>query len=458
MPETTGPAVREPARDTPLLGEYDVVVVGGGPAGITAAASAARAGRSVILIERYGYLGGAGTAGGLSTFCGLHANVHGEHRQVIHGIADDLLARIAALDGLSEPHLSLGNRVQAQAFDISAYKIAADDLVGGAGATLLYHAMVTGLSMAEPAGAGDNRIDAVFVESKSGRHAIRGQVFIDCSGDGDLAAWSGVPYEKGGSAQDMLFPSLMFRLNGVDAATAGRAWEVVARKMDEAEAAGTHTFPRKRPIVRPQRNPLEWRANMSQLANPDGTPVDGTDVWQLSHGEVTGRRQVLDAFEFIKAVTPGFERSYIVDIAPQVGIRETRRIVGEYQLSQEDILGCADFADSIGVNGWPVEAHVPGDVDIIFPHGDNPRGFNQLPLRMIIPKEVGNLYVAGRCASMTHGGQSAARVSGPCFAMGQAAGTAADLALKGGTACGDVDYGQLRERLVSDGAYLGEEW
>jgi hypothetical protein len=447
------PAVHEPARETPLLGEYEVVVVGGGPAGITAAASAAAAGRSTILIERYGYLGGAGTAGGLSTFCGLHANVHGDHRQVIHGLADDLLARIAAMDGLNEPHLSLGDRIQAQAFDISAYKIAADDLVGASGASLLYHAMVTGISM-----AADNRIDAVLVESKSGRHAIRGQVFIDCSGDADIAAWAGAPFEKGSTAQDMLFPSLMFRINGVDAERAGRAWEVLARQMDEAEAAGTHKFPRKRPIVRPQRNPLEWRANMSQLANPDGTPVDGTDVWQLSYGEVTGRKQVQDAFEFIREVTPGFERSYIVDIAPQVGIRETRRIVGAYQLSQDDILDCADFPDSIGVNGWPVEAHVTGDVNIVFPHGDNPRGFNQLPFRMIMPKVVDNLYVAGRCASMTHGGQSAARVSGPCFAMGQAAGTAADLALKGSVAGRDVDYGQLRERLISDGAYLGEEW
>ena len=447
------PAVSEPARQTPVLGDYEVVVVGGGPAGITAAASAARSGRSTILIERYGYLGGAGTAGGLSTFCGLHANVHGEHRRVIRGLADDLLDRLTAMDGLSAPHLSLGDRVAAQAFDISAYKIAADELVGGSGATLLYHAMVTGVSMAAA-----DQIGAVLVESKSGRHAIRGQVFIDCSGDGDVAAWSGAPFEKGSTAEDLMFPSLMFRINGVDAARAGQAWKVVARKMDEAEAAGTHKFPRKRPIVRPQRNPLEWRANMSQLANQDGSPVDGTDVWQLSYGEVIGRQQAWDAWEFIREVTPGFEDSYIVDIAPQVGIRETRRIVGEYQLTQDDVLDCADFPDSIGVNGWPVEAHVAGDVDIIFPRGDNPRGFNQLPFRMIMPQAVDNLYVAGRCASMTHGGQSAARVSGPCFAMGQAAGTAADLALKGGTSGRAVDYGQLRERLLADGAYLGEEW
>ncbi|MCL2583201.1 MAG: FAD-dependent oxidoreductase [Streptosporangiales bacterium] len=438
--------IREPARDTQVLGEYDVVVIGGGPAGITAATAAARTGRSVILIERYGYLGGAGTAGGLSTFCGLHARVHGAHQQVIHGIADDILSRLRSLDGLSEPHLSLGDKVMAQAFDISAYKIAADEIVTGSGATLLYHALVTGVSLS-PDGT---RIDAVFTESKSGRHAIRGQVFIDCSGDGDVAAWSGAAFEK---APELLFPSLMFRIAGVDPERAGEAWKTVSRLMDEAEAAGTHTFPRKRPIVRPQRHPAEWRANMTQLSNPDGSPVDGTDVWQLTHGELTGRRQILDAFGFIRSSTPGFEESYIVDIAPQVGIRETRRIVGSYQVSESDVLDCGVFEDSIGVNGWPVEAHVAGTVDIRFHRFG--RGVNDLPFRMIIPRGVANLYVAGRCASMTQGGQSAARVSGPCFAMGQAAGTAADLALKAGVSCGEVEYAQLRERLVSDGAQLG---
>jgi hypothetical protein len=159
-------------------------------------------------------------------------------------------------------------------------------------------------------------------------------------------------------------------------------------------------------------------------------------------------------FAFIKANTPGFQDSYIVDIAPSIGIRETRRLVGQYQLTQQDVLGCADFDDTIGVNGWPVEAHVAGDVTFMFAPADS-RGFNHLPYRMLVPQRVANLLVAGRCASMTQGGQSSGRVTGPCFAMGQAAGTAADLALSGSGKAAEVDVPALQRRLESDGAYLG---
>ncbi len=443
----------EPSRATPVYGEFDVVVVGGGPAGIMAAAAAARAGRSTLLVERYGFLGGAGTAGGLSTFCGLHAKVYGEHHRVIHGLADELLDRLEKLGGLSLPHLTINDGIQAQAFDISSYKIAADDLVAGSGARLLFHTMAVGAVM-----TGADTIDTVLIESKSGRAAVRGRVFIDASGDGDLAAWAGAPFEKSPPSGGMLYPSLMFRINGVDAAAAGhQPWRTVERLMDEAERAGRHKFPRKRPIVRPQRNPLEWRANLTQLSNPDGSAVDGTNVDELTHGELQGRQQALDAFIFIRDHAAGFGGSYIVDLAPQIGIRETRRIVGRYQLTEDDVLDCADFPDTIGVNGWPVEAHVAGSVEFRWPRGAHPRGFNQLPFRMIVPERVGNLYVVGRCASMTHAAQSAARVTGPCFAMGEAAGTAADLALSGRVSCGAIDVSALQRRLERGGAYLGRE-
>jgi len=442
----TASTLHEPARDIPVIGEYDVVIVGGGPAGVMAATAASRAGRSTLLIEKYGFLGGAGTMGGLATFCGMHARAYGTDFQSVHGYADELLDRMRVMDGLNEVHLSVDDRIQALSYDISALKIAADELVVAGGAELLFHASVVGVSMAS-----DSTIDAVIVESKSGRGAVRGRFFIDGSGDGDVAAWSGAPFER---SEHLMYPSLMFRINGVHPEEAGEAWKTVRRLMEEAEAAGTHHFPRKKPIVRPQRNPLEWRSNLTQLSNEDGSAVDGTDVRQMTRGELQGRQQVKDTFAFIKQVTPGFQDSYVVDIAPSIGIRETRRIVGAYQLTQEDVLECRDFDDTIGVNGWPVEAHVVGDVAFKFAPVDS-RGFNQLPYRMLVPQVVENLLVAGRCASMTQGGQSSGRVTGPCFVMGQAAGTAADLALSGdGTGAG-VDVPALQSRLEADGAYLG---
>lgn len=440
--------VWETQRRTPLFGEYEVVVLGGGPAGIAAALAAGRTGRSTVLIERYGFLGGAGTAAGLSTFCGLHAVVHGQHEQVVHGIASDILARLEAMGGLNAPHLTIRDRIQAQAYDISAFKIAADELMAEANVDVLFHAFGVGAVMAS-----DTEIDVLLVETKSGRFAIRGQLFIDASGDGDLAAWAGAPYEVGDGAGGMLYPSTMFRINGVDFEKAGRAWELIPELMEQAEQEGRR-FPRKKPIVRPQRNPIEWRANLTQIKNPDGSPVSGIDARELSYGEVEGRRQCWDVFQFIKSVTPGFEDAYIVEIAPQIGIRETRRFIGEYVLTEDDILGCRDFDDSIGVNGWPVEAHIKGDVKFVFAPADS-RGFNQIPYRIILPQRVENLFVAGRCASMSHEGQSSARVSGPCFVMGQAAGTAADLALRDGVSPRRVNVAELQQRLVRDGAFLG---
>jgi hypothetical protein len=295
----------------------------------------------------------------------------------------------------------------------------------------------------------------VIVETKSGRGAIRGRLFVDGSGDGDLAAWSGVPFEVGDGAGNMLYPSTMFRINGVDPERAGRAWELIPTLMEDAEKAGRR-FPRKKPIVRPQRNPIEWRANLTQIKNPDGTPVSGIDAEQLSYGEVEGRRQCWDVFQFIKGVTPGFADAYIVEIAPQIGIRETRRIMGEYVLTEHDILGCRDFDDTIGVNGWPVEAHIKGDVKFVFTPPES-RGFNQIPYRIVLPQRVENLFVVGRCASMSHEGQSSARVSGPCFVMGQAAGTAADIALADGVPPRRIDVEKLQARLEADGANLGRE-
>ena len=446
-----GATLREPARETPVFGEFDVVVLGGGPAGIAAAASAAQCGAATLLVEDYGFLGGMGTAAGVTNFCGLHANVHGEIRRVVHGVADALLERMRALGGLAEPHLIFGGRIAAQAYDNAAFKVAADALVIASGAQLLFHARAVGVAL-----RADAAIDALLIETKSGRRAVRGRVFIDCSGDADLAAMAGAPFEKGSSGADMLYPSTMFRVNGVDPVRAGDAWNHVGRWMDEAAAKG-RVFPRKSPIIRPQKNPMEWRVNVTQLANPDGSPVDATDAVQLSRAEVEGRRQIVDFFQFLRECAPGFENAYILEIAPQVGVRETRRVVGSYQLTESDVLTCASFDDTIGVNGWMVEAHVAGDIVLKWQDTPRARGFNHLPYRMLVPQRLDNLLVAGRCASMTHMGQSAARVSGACFAMGQAAGTAAALALAAGVAPRSLGVAGLQRALEAAGAYLGRD-
>jgi hypothetical protein len=450
-----GDTLTEAGRDVPVLGPFDVVVLGGGPAGISAAAAAACNGARVLLAERYGFLGGMGTAAGVTNFCGLHANVFGEIRQVVHGVADDLLMRMRRLDGLNEPHLVLG-KIHAQAYDMSAFKCAADALLADHGVHLLFHALAAGVAR-----HADGSLDALLLETKSGRVAVRARCFIDCSGDADIAHWAGVPTEKGDGHGHMLYPTLMFRVGNVDAQRAGEAWKTIPALMDEAEAAGEFHFPRRGAVVRPQKHPYEWRVNVTQLRKPDGSATDGTDAHSLSEGEIEGRRQIVEYLRFLRARVPGFEHAYALDIAPQLGIRETRRLIGETMLSADDVLNCVDFPDAIGVNGWPLEKHVAGDVQWVWPPIPDSRGYNQLPYRMLLPRRASaggadNLLVAGRCASMTHDGQSAARVSGACFVMGQAAGTAAALAVRDGRSPHDIDVAELQALLVKQGAFLGD--
>jgi hypothetical protein len=445
--------IREPVRQTAVFGSFDVVVVGGGPAGLAAATAAARNGADVLIIERYGFLGGMGTAGGVTNFAGLFGLVHGETRQVVHGVADDLLDRVDRLGGLNKPQQGLQGRITVRSYDVSTLKCAADDLLLSAGVKILFHAVAVDVVM--DGGA----IVALIVETKSGRRAVRAKTFIDCSGDADLAARAGVPFETGDGHGSGLFPSMMFRVGGVDPERALAAigeFKAIDRLMNEAAGKG-YSFPREGAIVRPQKNPTEWRVNVTQIRNSDGLAMDATDALQLSDGEIDGRRQVQEYFRFMKNEVPGFENAHIVEIAPQVGIRETRRIGGLYSLSGEDIVGCADFQDTIGVNAWPMELHVAGKVEWgFFPDGS--RGFCQLPYRMLVPNGVSNLLVAGRCASMNHEGQSAARASGACFAMGEAAGTAAAMvADRLNSTVAQVDVAALQQKLKDQGAYLGTD-
>jgi hypothetical protein len=212
-----------------------------------------------------------------------------------------------------------------------------------------------------------------------------------------------------------------------------------------------YRVPRDGAILRPNIDPREWRANVTQIRNAEGKAMNGVDARELSEGELVGRRQIAEYFRFLRAEVPGFEQSAIVEIAPQVGLRETRRIEGVYALTGEDILSSAKFDDVIGLNGWPMEMHADGRIQWAFPR-DDANTYNHLPWRMLVPRTVDNLLVAGRCAAMTHEGQAAARASGGCFVMGQAAGTAA--ATLGDARFAEVDVAALQKKLAADGADL----
>ncbi len=315
--------VTEPARTLPVYGEFDVVVIGGGPAGLAASVSAAKRGARTLLVERYGFLGGMGTAGGVTNFAGLYGRKNGEMQQLVHGVVDDLLARIEALGGLNQPQDGMQGRIRVRSYDVSAYKCAADQLLLSAGVQILFHAWAAAVLM------DGQTVQALVVETKSGRQAIRGHRFIDCSGDADVAHFAKVPFELGDGRGSALFPSTMFRVGHVDA---GRALEAVGdfkaindlMAQSEARQPGRYKFPRKGAILRPQKNPTEWRANVTQIRNAGGTAMDATDARQLSEGEIEGRRQITEYFRFLKSEVPGFEQSAIIDIAPPPPGRHTR--------------------------------------------------------------------------------------------------------------------------------------
>ncbi len=430
-----------PARDAEVLADVDVVVAGGGPAGLGAALAAARLGARVALCERYGFLGGNLTVAAVGTICGLYVRDDaGEFELVVGGIA----AEVA--DELTRANAGVGP-VPFKETAVFLYvpwsaKRLADQLVADAGSIeLLLHSLVGDVVV-----DGDE-LRAVVVATKRGPKAVAGKVFVDCTGDADVATFAGVPTELGppGSRQ---YASMQFVMQHVDSE---RAMEAVTGLSDLIAQHGGH-LSRDGGAIIPTFRAGEFVGAMTRVRNPDGSPIDVTDVRQATWGEVEGRRLAEEAADFLKAHAPGFGDAFLDDTATALGVRETRRVVGDYVLTGEDVAGGARFDDAVAQGAWPREYHVTGrSTEYCF----LPPGVSyDVPYRSLRPRGARNLLVAGRCLSADHHALASTRVMGPSLAVGQAAGTAAWLAARDGVPVADVDVGELRASLCAQGARL----
>lgn len=427
-------SVAEPARTVPVVREVDVLVVGGGTSGCAAAVAAGRRGLRVALIDRYGFLGGTATAAMVGCLCGIYT-CSPNTVTVIAGYLRELTDRLEARGaGYKRRH-----RYQ---LDHEALKLILDRWVGDAGVEILFQTLVVGTIV--EAGA----VRGVMVETKAGRAAIRAKIVIDSSGDADVVARAGGRYEKSPTSE-LQAPSLVFTMAGVDLERATALSEAdVSARIRQAVESGEFSFNRFSGGFSPVPPEGKVHMNVTRVTN-----VDGTDPDDLNRAYLEGRRQVEEYARFAVARLPGFERAYIDQIAPQLGIRETRRVVGEYVLSADDVFGARGFPDAICRGAWPVEIH-PNDgtgTTRVHLEGDS---YYQIPYRCLVPVDLESLLVTGRCISTTHEAQGSTRVMGPGIATGQAAGTAAALALASRCAPRRVSVRALQTELEREGALL----
>lgn len=454
-----------PPRQAKLAAETDVLVVGGGPAGLGAAMGAAQAGSDVILTERYGFFGGNATAALVMPLMSFHTqrmrpeksgeNIllptdHGRGDPVLAGVIKDFLDRLVKAGAAIPPSLKTGYTIP---FDPELFKITALEMLDDAGVEFLFHAFASGVL--EQRG----KIEGVIFETKSGPLLIRARCVVDCTGDGDVAVQAGASYDVGRSDDGLVQPmTLMFRMVEFErekfAAYAKEnpdqwrgvhgLWELIR----QATEAGELDLPREDILFFATPHPREVAVNSTRV-----TGVRGVDVWDLTHAEWQSRRQLRQIAAFLQRRVPGFEHAYVAQSGVHVGVRETRRIAGEYRLTGSDVLQARKFDDVIARCTYPLDIHNPtgtGTELKRLPPGES----YDIPLRALLPRRTKNLLVAGRCISGTHEALSSYRVMPTSMATGQAAGVCAALAAARKKLPRELKAREVQREIVRQGGNL----
>ena len=406
--------IREPARDLPIAAECDVAVLGGGPGGLVAAIAAARGGAQTLLVEQYGFLGGMATAGLMTSFNGFRNERPPNHVQTVRGLAQELVDRLLDMGGAcaSTAHghfgeLARGECPYAVSFDPEMLKVAALEMLLEAGVEVRLH---THFSAAATEG---RNVSAAIVESKSGREAFRARVYVDATGDGDLAARAGARYDQAEtSGQRMMAVTLMYRAAGL-------------------------------PEPTPQ-DPRLWINGVTTFWGPSVSGVDGSNADDLAAAEIETRRALP---EHLARVRERYPEAKLVSTATNVGVRETRRIRGLYTITEDDALSGRPQPDSIAVSSNPVPNYY--GKRFFLDH----LGF-EIPYRSLVPADLDNVLLAGRCISASQPAFQSARSMAPNMAISQAAGTAAAMAAKAGCRPAEVEVAVLQGRLIEDGAVV----
>ncbi len=432
----------------PVIAEVDVCVVGAGSAGSSAAIAAARAGASVLLIDRLPFLGGTSTAV-LDTFYGFYTP-GSRARKVVGGIGDDVVAALSDLGPVVERPNTYGAGTGIT-YLAEHLKVAWERLVTEAEARVLLH------STLQAAHVRDGRVVAIDVATRAGLARVRATVFIDASGDADLCAFAGFGFERAGETEPAQTLTTTFRMVNVDMdrrRTVSRA--DFHALMAAAAESGLYDLPRREGSD--HITPVDGMVAtvMTRLdsfqRDDDGRMIDATDPWFLTEAEMAGRRQALEYVRFLVDRVPGYERASLVAFGTGIGVRETRRVHGDYRLTRDDVLAGRTFPDAVGLCGAPIEDHRIG-ADTVWRYLPDGAAVG-IPYRTLLVRDAANVLVAGRCFSATHDAHASVRSMAQCMAMGQAAGTAAAMAVADEIQPRHVALTDLRDRLRAAGAIL----